>query len=113
MLLAVLTGLLISTFVLLFKISHDGIAIRLTGRVEVTNATTGVTGEVSLVMPNPVSLIATGPRQEPIPANLSLIPCPKCGGTMLPVRFNLWTGAIEWRCLTCGYTSQETEGGHP
>lgn len=104
--LVALIGLLATITALLVRIGHDGITIRLGGQVEVVNATTGVTGEVSLVMPTPVNLIATGPQEEPIPANLAVISCPQCGGSMLPVRWNLWSGKIEWRCLDCGRTSE-------
>ena len=104
--LAVLISLLSAIIVLLVQIGRDGIPIRLGGQVEVVNAATGVTGEVSLVMPTPVNLIATGPQEEPIPANLAVTACPQCGGSMLPVRWNLWSGKIEWRCLECGWTSE-------
>ena len=100
--LVALIGLLTIITVFLAQIGHDGIPIRLGGQVEIVNTATGVTGEVSLVMPNPVNLIATGPQEQPIPANLAIIPCPQCGGTMLPVRWNLWTGEIDWRCIECG-----------
>ena len=104
--LVALIGLLTTLTVFLARIGHDGIPIRLGGQVEIVNAATGVTGEVSLVMPTPVNLIATGPEQEPIPANLAVIACPQCGGSMLPVRWNLWSGKIEWRCLECGQISE-------
>lgn len=101
-----LIGLLAGLLFILVEINREGVTIHLAGQIELANATTGVTGEVSLVMSEPVSLVATGTSEAPIPANLSVLTCPQCGGSMLPVRWNLWNGEIEWRCLDCGYTGE-------
>ena len=104
--LIVLIGLLATVLVVLWQISRDGVAVKLSGQVRLAD-TTGVAGEVSLVMSEPVSLIATGPQETPIPANLSVVPCPQCGGNMLPIRWNLFSGEIQWRCLECGFSTQQ------
>jgi len=50
---------------------------------------------------------------EPVPVELPgggldvratfRVPCPHCGeGVLLPVRWNLLTGEITWRCTACG-----------
>ena len=110
--LIVLIGLLATVLVLLWQINRDGVRVHLSGQVKLAD-TTGVAGEVSLVMTEPVSLIATGPRETPIPANLSVVPCPQCGGNMLPIRWNLFSGEIQWRCLDCGYSTKKTPGARP
>ena len=80
--LALIIALLGLVSTLLIKLTLDGVTIHLKGQVDVAPATTGVVGEVTLVMPDPVSLIATGPEDEAIPAHLAVVLCPECGGTM-------------------------------
>ncbi len=95
-----LIGLLAGMLIVLIQFSKDGLALHVSGEVGLTNATAGV----NLVMPDPVSLIATGPDKEAIPTDFSVLRCPECGGDMIPVRYNLFTGDITWRCIDCGYT---------
>ncbi len=92
--------LLIGILVALIHVSRTGITINVTGKVGLENAA----GGIDLSMPNPVNLIATGPENKPVPADLSVFRCPKCGGTMLPVKVNMLTGDITWKCTECGYT---------
>ena len=92
--------LLAGILVVLIQVGRTGVTVNVTGRVGLENAT----GGIDLTMPTPVNLVATGPESEPIPADLSIFRCPKCGGTMLPVRFNVLNGEITWRCTECGYT---------
>ena len=110
--LIVLIGLLATVLVLLWQINREGVTVHLSGQVKLADAT-GVAGEVSLVMSEPVSLIATGPQETPIPANLSVVPCPQCGGNMLPIRWNLFSGEIQWRCLECGFSTKQTPVAGP
>ncbi len=110
--LIVLIGLLATVLVFLWQINREGVTVRLSGQVKLAD-TTGVAGEVSLVMSEPVSLIATGPQETPIPANLSVVPCPQCGGNMLPIRWNLFSGEIQWRCLECGFSTKQTSVASP
>jgi len=110
--LIVLIGLLATVLVFLWQINREGVTVHLSGQVKLAD-TTGVAGEVSLVMSEPVSLIATGPQETPIPANLSVVPCPQCGGNMLPVRWNLFSGEIQWRCLECGFSTKQTPVASP
>ncbi len=104
-----LIGLLVGMLFILVQINRQGLTINIKGQVKLADATTGVMGKVSLVMEEPVNLIATGPDKEAIPANLSVAPCPQCGGSMVPVRWYPLSGEIEWRCLECGYTSEAPE----
>ncbi len=100
---ALLGGLL---FVLL-DISQNGITINLSGEVGLgAGVAPQIGGEITLVMPEPVDLIATGPDSGPVPADLSIAPCPKCGGKFIPIKWNAWTGDITWRCLDCGYIGE-------
>jgi len=92
--------LLAGILVALIHVGRTGMTVNVTGIVGLENAA----GGIGLTMPNPVNLIATGPESEPIPADLSIFRCPKCGGTMLPVRFNVLNGEITWKCTECGYT---------
>ncbi len=110
--LIVLIGLLATVLVFLRQINREGVTVHLSGQVKLAD-TTGVAGEVSLVMSEPVSLIASGPQETPIPANLSVVPCPRCGGNMLPVRWHLWSGEIQWRCLECGFSTKQTPAASP
>jgi len=57
---------------------------------------------VRLEMPTPATLVATGPDGEPISVSLSLVECPTCGAAMVPTRWNLLSGEIEWACPACG-----------
>ena len=108
-----LIGLLATVLVFLWQINREGVTVHLSGQVKLTDAATGVAGEVSLVMSEPVNLIATGPQEAPIPANLSVVPCPECRGNMLPVRWNLFSGEILWRCLECDYSTKQTPVANP
>ncbi len=110
--LIVLIGLLATMLVFLWQINREGVTVHLSGQVKLAD-TTGVAGEVSLVMSEPVSLIATGPQETPIPANLSVVPCPQCGGNMLPIRWNLFSGEIQWRCLECGFSTKKAPTASP
>jgi len=102
--LVALIVLLAGILVLLVQINRYGLTINVTGAVSLADAK--VDGEVTLIMPEAVNLIATGPEKGPVPGSLSLLPCPQCRGSMLPVRFNLFTGKIEWRCADCGHTCE-------
>jgi len=105
--LVALIVLLVGILVVLIQINRHGFTINVTGAVSLVDTETGAIGDVNLVMPEPVNLIATGPGNEPVPTNVSFVSCPKCGGSMLPIHFNLFTGEIEWRCIDCGYSSEE------
>lgn len=110
--LIVLIGLLATVLVFLWEINREGVTVHLSGQVKLAD-TTGVAGEVSLVMSEPVSLIASGPQETPISANLSVVPCPQCGGNMLPIRWNLFSGEIQWRCLECAFSTKQTAAASP
>ena len=97
---AAIIVLLTAILAVIIHVSRAGIAVNVTGSVGLTNQT----GGIALSMPQPVNLVATGPENKPVPADLSIFRCPKCGGTMLPVRFNVINGEITWKCTQCGYT---------
>jgi len=91
--------LLIGILVAIIHIGETGIRLNVTGTVGLRNATAGI----DLAMPQPVNLVATGPGDQPVPANLSIFRCPKCGGNMLPVRVNVLNGEITWKFTECEY----------
>ena len=93
-------ALLAGIFIVLVHLGTGGISVNVNGKVGLENAP----GGIDLTMTQPVNLVATGPKNEPIPADLSIFSCPKCGGTMLPVRINVLNGEITWKCTQCGYT---------
>ncbi len=103
----VLIGVLAALLAVLIDIDRHGVTVNISGQVDLAKDKTGALGKVDLVMGKPVNLIATGPGNAPIPANLAVVTCPKCGGPMVPVRWNPLTGEITWQCLKCGYTSKE------
>ncbi len=103
----VLVALLSTLLFVLVDIDRNGITLNISGRVDLTDSATGTLGKVNLVMDKPVSLIATGPGSAAIPASLTVATCPKCGGSMVPVRWNPLTGEIVWQCLECGYTTKD------
>jgi len=99
-------GLLLGILLLLVHIGRHGVRIELTGNVAVTGMhdriTLSMSEPVNLVMEEPAQLTASGPGGSAIPASLLLLACPECGGPMLPVRWNPWSGVIEWSCPACG-----------
>ena len=100
-----LVGLLAGVLFVLVDISQNGIRLELAGSVDVT----GMTDQVQLTMRDPVTLVledpanlsVSGPNGAAVPATLSLLPCSECGAPMLPVRWNPWTGEIDWACTAC------------
>ncbi len=98
---AILVGILITVV----HLAMDGITVTVTGNVGLENPT----GGIGLSMSEPISLVATGPDGEAIPADLAIFRCPKCGGTMLPVQFNVINGKITWKCTKCGYTINDND----
>ncbi len=98
-------GLLLGLLLVISGIGRNGVRIELAGDVHVT----GMHEEVRLSMPDPVelvmeqpaSLVAAGPDGGAVPTEVTLLPCAECGGSMLPVRWNPWTGEIEWACTAC------------
>ena len=103
----VLIGILAALLTVLIDIDRHGVTVNIAGQVDLAKDKTGALGKVDLVMGKPVSLIATGPGNAPIPANLAVATCPKCGGSMVPIRWNPFTGEIVWQCLKCGYTTKD------
>jgi len=103
-----IVGLLAAILVLLLGIAHNGIRIEHTGSVDLAGMVDRVdltmTEPIELTMPEPGRLVTTGPDGTAVPISLELAVCPTCGGAMVPVRWNLWTGEIAWRCRDCGET---------
>ncbi|MCK5246529.1 hypothetical protein KAR02_06500 [Candidatus Bipolaricaulota bacterium] len=100
--------LLLAILFMLVSISRNGLNIRLGGDKDLSDMSDQVTVELTmdepivLAIPQPVQMVATGPDGEAIPATLSFVRCPSCNGSMLPSKWNPWTGQIEWTCPACG-----------
>jgi hypothetical protein len=98
--------LLAGILAVLIHLSWAGLTVKVHGDVSLSGTTTGVTGDVRLVMDEPVTMVATGPEDGPVTASLSAARCPACGGVMLPVRWRPLSGEIEWRCIDCELTAE-------
>lgn len=101
--------LLIAILALLILIAWRGVHVEHTGSVDIGPMQEAITlrmsEPVTLEMPEPGRLITTGPDGGAIPLDLPLPKCPSCESTMLPARWNLWTGEIDWVCPACGESS--------
>ena len=93
--LAVVTLLLAGILAVLVDISRNGLHIEHTGRVELVGMYDRIEltmpDAVSLTMPGTVHLVATGADGGAIPISLSAD-----GSMILPLKFDYWTGKIEW-----------------
>lgn len=98
-------GLLLGILIVLAGIGRNGVRIELTGDVHVTGmhdtVRLSMPEPIPLVMEEPAHLITTGADGKAVPATVSLLPCPDCGASMLPVRWSPWSGEIEWACPAC------------
>jgi len=97
--------LLLGILIVLAGIGRRGIRIELAGDVNIAGmhdtVTLSMPDPVPLVMAEPGQLITTGPEGGAVPAAITLLPCPECGVSMLPVRWSPWSGEIEWACPVC------------
>jgi len=82
--LAVVTILLAGILSVLIVITRNGIRVEHTGKVELV----GMYDKIELTMSGPVRLVASG---DGIPITLSAE-----NAMVVPLRFNPWTGRIEW-----------------
>jgi len=98
-------ALLFGVLLVLVGIGRNGVRIELAGEVNVVGmhdtVTLSMAEPVLMAMEEPIQLIATGADGDTIAAALFLLPCPECGASMLPVRWNPWSGEIEWACPVC------------
>jgi hypothetical protein len=92
--------LLLAILAVLVFIAVNGIRIEHTGVVSLT----GLTDRMQLVLAEPVQLeisqpallTVVGPTGSAVPLQLGLTTCPAGGEPLLPTRWNLWSGEIEW-----------------
>jgi hypothetical protein len=105
--LVAVVGVLVATLVLIVSVARNGIRISYSGDVRVL----GIPGEIRLRIDEPVRLsmpdgttlaaTVTGPQTGPVALAFASALCPTCGSPMLPVRFSLLTGKIDWACPQC------------
>jgi len=106
----VVVGLLAGLLLVLVRLEQRGLVLRLEGSIQA-----GVLAppldelKVTLSFPQELALSMRGTTRVEggLQAQLSGvelgIPCPKCGkGVLVPVRWNLWSGEIVWKCSSCG-----------
>jgi hypothetical protein len=97
--------LLLGIAIVLAWIGLNGVRIELSGDVNVVGMyetiRLSMPEAIPLVMEEPAHLITTGADGNAIPTTVSLLPCPECGASMLPVRWSPWSGEIEWACPAC------------
>ncbi len=110
------TVLLGSVLFSLVSISTRGLTVHVTGTVNLADVDRPI--EVQLVLDTPISLVlsdqpvrlvASGLEGDAIETAFSVARCSACGEGMIPVRWNLWNGTIEWACPSC----DETESRAP
>ena len=98
---AVIVGLLAALLILLLTIGRNGIRIETVGEVRIV----GMPSEIALRMAEPVRLTmpegTTLVGNADIPVSVTVFPCPTCGGPLVPTRFSLFSGEIEWTCPAC------------
>lgn len=94
--------LLAAILAMLVVLALRGVRIEHTGSVNLGGLEQGISLRMSepmtLVMPEPARLVATGVDRDVIPVEFDILTCPEGAGTRLPVRWNPWTGEIEWAC---------------
>ena len=103
----VAVGLLVAILVFLVSVSRNGIHISYSGDVRIV----GIPQEIALRMDEPILLsmpdgttlaaTVTGAETGPVTLAFASALCPTCGSSMLPVRFNVITGKIDWACPQC------------
>lgn len=107
-LLLIVAGLLAAILLALIGLGTQGIAVKLSGPIEIQGASGPQELRVVLSIPETVSIDAGGQAEANLRTTLEGIPCPNCGdGVMVPVKWNPFTGDIVWRCTSCGYTMEE------
>ena len=106
-----IVGLLAAILAFLVVLSRNGIHIDYKGDVQII----GMPKEVALRFAGPVTLTladgatltaaVSGIQTAPVALAFAGATCPTCGSAMLPVRYDVLTGRIEWACPNCGKTA--------
>jgi len=103
--LAAIALLLVAILATLITIAWRGVQVEHTGAISLETMLDGIPlrmeGPVMMQNVEPVHMVTTGPTGEAIPVELAFLECHECGGTLVPVRWNPFTGDIEWSCPTC------------
>ncbi len=98
--LLVVAGLLAGLLVALLGLMEHGVTLRLDGPVELAGEPQTQKLIVDLRLTEPVRAELGGPLD--MRASIQGTACPDCdGGALLPIRWNLLTGEITWRCMGC------------
>jgi len=109
----VVVGLLASLLVIAIALATRGIRVQLAepirisgpltvgGNITVQDPVVVTMDAVEIRMPQPISVDLPADTLN-VRATLGGAACAHCSGTLLPVRWNLFTGEIVWRCSACG-----------
>lgn len=91
---------------------RDGIPVRFSPPLLASPVAVGLVSPVRLEEPFSVKVVElpisfparlSVAVEGPVEAEVGVLRCPHCRkGTVIPVRWNLFTGAITWRCPSCG-----------
>ncbi len=112
--LVIVIGLLASLVVIVVGLATRGISVQLAepirisgplsigGTIAVQEPIVVTMGTMEIRVPQPVSVELPSDTLD-VRAMLGGAPCPRCGeGVLLPMKWNLFTGEITWRCTACG-----------
>ncbi len=94
----------------LVGVQRDGIRIRVEGDVMLGSSNSEGPARVELVMPEAVQLVGAA-EDGSVSAEIGIFNCPGCGGAMVPSRWSLLSGEIEWQCVSCGFQLTAWEAG--
>lgn len=95
-------GLLGGILAALLSLQYKGISVQLSSPASPQEI------HLVLTVPEAVEVVAGGEAEASLRTSLEGIPCPRCQeGTLLPIKWNPFTGEITWRCSSCGYQLQE------
>ncbi len=110
----VFVGLLASLLAIAILLATRGISVHLSepihisgplivgGAISVEEPIVVTMDAMEIRVPQPVSVELPSDTLD-VRAMLGGAPCPRCGeGVLLPMKWNLFTGEITWRCTACG-----------
>jgi len=96
--LLVVAGLLTAVLIVLVRVMEDGVQLHIAHPVEITGSMDPQEAQVTVVLAEPVVLEMS--EEVDVRARLEggdVYPCES--GILLPVRWNMLTGRLEWECV--------------
>ncbi len=106
--LLVVAGLLAGLLVVLMGLVERGVTLRIEGPLELAGEPQTQELFVTLQLPEPVKVELADELE--LRTQVQGLPCPHCeGGMLLPVRWNLLSGELVWRCVGCEETAEAVD----